>query len=213
MIRREAAPRELNITPRDGLLLKIAKGRAEQMLNLKEKTLLMDELTAARAVRRMAYEIIERNTSLDGTVIIGIQKRGAVLARALRNEIEKLEGTRLPMGSMDITFYRDDLTMLNEHPVITGNDIPFGVYDKNIILVDDVLFTGRTIRSAIDEIFDMGRPKKIELAILVDRGHRELPIRADYIGKNVPTRKDEHISMEISEDGRITKVSICEKEA
>lgn len=122
-----------------------------------------------------------------------------------------IEGIRPKMGSLDITFYRDDLTRLTKHPVVKGNDIAFSVEDKKIILVDDVLFSGRTIRAAMEELFDMGRPEKIELAVLIDRGGRELPIQADFIGKNVPTSKEEYINVEVNES-EIEKVSICTME-
>lgn len=181
------------------------------MFKFHEKTELMDSVTVNRAVSRMAYEILERGKTTDNLVIIGIQTRGAAIARKISAEIKKFDGADIPVGSMDITFYRDDLTLLSEHPVINGNDIPFPVHQKRIILVDDVLFTGRTIRAAIEEIFDMGRPDKIELAILVDRGHKELPFSADYIGKISPTSKNEHINVEIDENGDIKRVSICER--
>ena len=146
------------------------------MANYEEKTLLMDEATSKRAVSRIAYEIVERNRGTENLVIIGIQTKGVSLAKLI---IKKIEGIKLELGSLDITFYRDDLTRLSKHPVVAGNDIAFSIEDKKIILVDDVLYSGRTIRAAMEELFDMGRPEKIELAVLVDRGNRELPIRAD----------------------------------
>lgn len=179
------------------------------MPNLKEKTEIMDKVMVLKTVRRMAYEILERNESVDNLVFIGIQTRGAVLAKKIAGQIKEIEGLDIPVGSLDITFYRDDLTMLAEHPVINGNDIPFSVYNKNIVIIDDVLYTGRTIRAAIEELFDMGRPDKIELAILVDKGHRELPICADYIGRVVPAAKSEMINVEVEND-EINRVTICE---
>jgi pyrimidine operon attenuation protein/uracil phosphoribosyltransferase len=134
----------------------------------------------------MAYEIVEDNKGAENLVIIGIQSRGALYAKALRNKINEIEGVQLPLGSIDITFYRDDLTRLNDHPIVRETDVPFTIEDKNIILVDDILFSGRTVQAAIKELFDMGRPAKIKLAVLIDRGNHELPIRADYCGKNVP---------------------------
>jgi pyrimidine operon attenuation protein/uracil phosphoribosyltransferase len=135
--------------------------------------------------------------------VIGIQKRGVPLATRIRNTLEEIEGIKVPMGILDITFYRDDLSTLSAHPVVHGTDIPFNVNDKKIILIDDVLFTGRTTRAAIENIFDMGRPENIQLAILVDRGHRQLPFRADYVGKNIPTSLSEHIDVEVKEvDGQ-----------
>lgn len=173
-----------------------------------EKTEIMDNNSVKRAISRISYEIIERNKGIENLVLIGIQTKGVVLAKCLSRKIKELEGIDIPVGNLDITFYRDDLTMLSEHPVINGNDIAFSVHNKKIILVDDVLYTGRTIRSAIEELFDMGRPAKIELAILIDRGHRELPIRADYIGKNVPTSRRETINVEVDEDDTIKRVSL-----
>ena len=154
------------------------------MANYEEKTVLMDEATSKRAVSRIAYEIVERNRGTENLVIIGIQTKGVSLAKLIIKKIEEIEGIKLELGSLDITFYRDDLTRLSKHPVVAGNDIAFSIEDKKIILVDDVLYSGRTIRAAMEELFDMGRPEKIELAVLVDRGNRELPIRADYIGKD-----------------------------
>lgn len=180
------------------------------MTEYAEKTMLMDAATAKRAVSRMAYEIVERNRGAEDLVIIGIQTKGVALAGLIVEKIEEIEGKRLEMGSLDITFYRDDLTRLSQHPVVAGSDIAFSVEDKKIILIDDVLYSGRTIRAAMEELFDMGRPEKIELAVLVDRGGRELPIQADYIGKEVPTSRDEYIDVAIN-NKQIEKVSICGK--
>lgn len=181
-------------------------------MKFREKTVLMDKETAQRAVNRMAYEIIEKNHGPQDLVFIGIQKKGVYLAKAIIERIKELEGIEPPLGTLDITFYRDDLTRLNEHPVIMGNDIAFTIEDKKIILVDDVLFSGRTIRAAIEELFDMGRPKIIQLAVLVDRGNRELPFRADYIGRDVPTSKSEYIEVQVSGTSSIDRVSISEME-
>jgi pyrimidine operon attenuation protein/uracil phosphoribosyltransferase len=177
-----------------------------------EKTVLLNSESAERLVSRMAYEIVEDNKGAENLVIIGIQSRGALYAKALRNKINEIEGVQLPLGSIDITFYRDDLTRLNDHPIVRETDVPFTIEDKNIILVDDILFSGRTVQAAIKELFDMGRPAKIKLAVLIDRGNHELPIRADYCGKNVPTALNEYIRAEITEDGTIQKVTICDKE-
>lgn len=173
-----------------------------------EKAEIMDHDTCLRAVSRIASEIAERSKGGENLVFIGIQTRGAVLAKNVAEKLKQTEHIEIPVGSMDITFYRDDLTMLSSHPVVKENDIAFSVHDKNIILFDDVLYTGRTIRAAIEELFDMGRPAKIELAILVDRGHRELPIQADYIGKNVPASRKENICVEVDEQNHISRVSI-----
>lgn len=179
------------------------------MSAFKEKLEIMDGEQAYKVIRRMVYEILERNKTTDKLVFIGIQTKGAVLARQLAEVIKEIEGIDIPVGSLDITFYRDDLTMLAEHPVINGNDIAFDIYGKNVVLVDDVLYTGRTIRAAIEELFDMGRPDKVELAILIDREHRELPISADYTGRNVPVSKSENINVEV-ENNRVKRVAICE---
>ena len=177
------------------------------------KSTLMDEKTAERAINRMAYEIAERNKGVFDMVIIGIQTKGVRLAHQIARRIKEIEGVDIPVGSLDITFYRDDLTRLNEHPVVMGSDITFAIEGKKIILVDDVLFSGRTIRAAIEELFDLGRPDRIELAVLIDRGNRELPISPDYTGRFVPTSKNEYINVEIINDNRIGKVTIHNKEA
>lgn len=181
-------------------------------MQLLEKSEIMDKATVDRAINRMAYEILERNKGAEDLVMIGIQQRGVSLAKAIRARIKEVEGIKLPFGTLDITFYRDDLTRLSAHPIVSETDIAFSIEGKKIILVDDVLYSGRTIRAAIEELFDMGRPEKIELAVLVDRGNRELPIMADYAGKYVPTAKSEYIRMEVSENGEIGRVSVCAKE-
>lgn len=174
---------------------------------------LMDAAAMDRAIIRISHEIVERNDGLDNVAIIGIQKRGVPLAMRIRKLLEEIEGVKVPMGILDITFYRDDLSMLSAHPVVNGTDIPFDVNDKKIILVDDVLYTGRTTRAAIENIFDMGRPANIQLAILIDRGHRHLPFRADYVGKNVPTALSEHIDVEVKEvDGQDRVILLKEEE-
>ena len=174
---------------------------------------LMDAAAMDRAIIRISHEIVERNDGLDNVAIIGIQKRGVPLAMRIRKLLEEIEGVKVPMGILDITFYRDDLSMLSAHPVVNGTDIPFDVNDKKIILVDDVLYTGRTTRAAIENIFDMGRPANIQLAILIDRGHRQLPFRADYVVKNVPTALSEHIDVEVKEvDGQDRVILLKEEE-
>lgn len=181
-------------------------------MNLHEKSVIMDKPTAKRTLNRMTYEIVERNKGAKELVLIGIQKRGVSIAKALRELIEEIEGERLPLGTLDITFYRDDLTRLSAHPIVEETDIAFSIEGKKIILVDDVLYSGRTIRAAIEELFDMGRPEKIELAVLVDRGNRELPFAADYVGKIVPTSASEYIRVEMNEADEIDRVSVCAKE-
>ena len=165
---------------------------------MKEKAKIMDSQAMKRAITRIAHEIIEKNKGVSGVVLIGIQRRGVPLANRLAACIENVEGHKVPVGVLDITFYRDDLSLMNEHPVINSTDIPFSITDLSIILVDDVLFTGRTTRAAMDALMDNGRPRSIQLAVLVDRGHRELPIRADFVGKNVPTSRNELVSVHIA---------------
>lgn len=165
--------------------------------------MVMDENAVSRAIQRIAHEIIERNKGTEDVALIGIQRRGVPLALRIAECIRKIEGD-VKVGILDITLYRDDLSTLDEHPIINGSDINFTIEGKTLILVDDVLFTGRTIRSAIEAILEMGRPKCIQLAVLVDRGHRELPIRADYVGKNVPTSLEENVKVLMPEvDGEI----------
>lgn len=166
-------------------------------MKLVDKTVLMDGQAVARALIRVAHEIIEKNKGSKDLTLVGIRTRGVPLARRLAEEIEKIEGVQLPVGLLDITLYRDDLSTLGYQPVVHETQIPFDINDKIIILVDDVLFTGRTVRAALGAIMDIGRPKSIQLAVLVDRGHRELPIRADYVGKNVPTSRKEVVSVQL----------------
>ena len=171
------------------------------------KANIMDEQAMRRALRRIAHEIIENNRGAEGLTLVGIQRRGVTLARMLAELIEEVEGVRPPLGVLDITFYRDDLSLLQEHPVLNATDLPFQVQDAKIVMVDDVLFTGRTARAAMDAICDMGRPSLIQLAVMVDRGHRELPIRADYVGKNLPTSKNEMVGVNVPEiDGALSIV-------
>jgi len=165
-----------------------------------------------RALSRIAHEITERNKGIDNLYLVGIQRRGVPLARRIALKIAAIEGRSPEVGILDITFYRDDLSMLSEHPVINGTSLPFALQDKRIILVDDVLYTGRTVRAAIEALFDLGRPQQIQLAILIDRGHRELPIRADYTGKNVPTSRTEVIHVLISEIDGEDQVLLCDIE-
>jgi pyrimidine operon attenuation protein/uracil phosphoribosyltransferase len=152
-----------------------------------------------RATVRISHEIVEKQAGTDGLALVGVQRRGVPLARRLADAIEEHEGVRLPVGALDITFYRDDLSMVAQQPVVKGTDIPFDVNGLTIVLVDDVLYTGRTIRAAMDALMDFGRPRAIRLAVLVDRGHRELPIRADHVGKNVPTSREELVRVHLAE--------------
>ncbi len=168
-----------------------------------EKGKVMDENGIKRALTRIAHEILESNKGTEGLYLIGIRNRGDSLAHRLAALIEEIEGIKIPVGILDITLYRDDFTTLGTQPVVHETKIPFDVNGKTVVLVDDVLFTGRTIRAALDEIIDFGRPKSMQLAVLVDRGHRELPIRADYVGKNVPTSNSETVDVMLKEvDGK-----------
>jgi len=156
-----------------------------------------------RALTRIAHEVLERDKGVTDVVLVGIADRGDDLARRLAQEIRRIEGVEIPLGVLDITFYRDDIGMRAEAPEVHETRIPFDVSGKTVVLVDDVLFTGRTIRSAMDALMDLGRPRKIQLAVLVDRGHRELPIRADFVGKNVPTSRADDVRVLIAEvDGQ-----------
>jgi len=166
---------------------------------MKIKAELMDEQGIIRTLQRLTHEILERNRGIQDLVIVGIRNRGDVLAGRINNTIRDIEGETVSLGVLDITLYRDDFQRVTESPVVQQTDIPFDVTDKKVILVDDVLYTGRTIRAALDAIMDQGRPAMIQLAVLVDRGHRELPIKADYVGKNVPTAPGEEIQVKLKE--------------
>ena len=168
-------------------------------MEFRKKAEIMDEAAMTRAIKRIAHEIIERNKGTENLMLIGIQRRGVPLAKRIGELIMQEENVTLPVGTLDITFYRDDLSLLAEHPQVKGTDIPANVNDMNVVMVDDVLYTGRTARSAMDAIMDMGRANTIQLAVLIDRGHRELPIRADYVGKNVPTSRQEMIKVSVTE--------------
>jgi pyrimidine operon attenuation protein/uracil phosphoribosyltransferase len=168
-----------------------------------EKAQILDQEGIRRSLMRIAHEIVEKNKGVEDIILVGIRRRGVPLAERLALMIKEIEGTILTVGKLDITLYRDDLTALGDQPLVHGTDIPGLITGKKIILIDDVLYTGRTVRAAMDAIIDLGRPQNIQLAVLVDRGHRELPIRADYIGKNVPTSKKEVVNVMLSEiDGR-----------
>lgn len=152
-----------------------------------------------RAITRISHEIIEKNKGAEDVAIVGIRTRGYIIAERIAKVINELYGTEVEVGALDITFYRDDLSLVSEQPTVHKTEIEFDIEDKNIILIDDVLYTGRTVRCALDALIDFGRPKTIQLAVLIDRGHRELPIRPDYVGKNVPTSKKELVQVHLQE--------------
>lgn len=163
----------------------------------------VDQVTMKRALTRITYEIIERNQTIQDVVLIGIKTRGIYIASRVADRLKQLEGIEVPVGELDITLYRDDKKETPAEAELHSSDIPVSLEGKEVILIDDVLYTGRTIRAAMDAVMDYGRPRKISLAVLVDRGHRELPIRADYVGKNIPTAKTEEILVEMQElDGK-----------
>lgn len=166
---------------------------------MKLKAQIMDEAALNRALMRISHEITEKNRGVDGVVLIGIRRRGEPIAQRIRENIRRIEEAEVPCGSIDIRFYRDDLSVLSETPQVRRTELPFDVTGKNVILVDDVLYTGRTARAAIEAIFSCGRPRRIQLAVLVDRGHRELPIRADFVGKNIPTSHTELVEVRLPE--------------
>ncbi|MFN2383156.1 MAG: bifunctional pyr operon transcriptional regulator/uracil phosphoribosyltransferase PyrR [Gemmatimonadota bacterium] len=173
----------------------------------------MDAQAIDRALVRIAHEIVEETHGVEGLAIVGIQRRGVQLAERIVAEIERSEGRAPEIGAMDITLYRDDLQTVADQPVIAATDISFPVEEKVIVLVDDVLYTGRTIRAALNEIMDFGRPRRILLAVLVDRGHREIPIRADFVGKNVPTSQSQQIKVKVEEFDGVREVELVEREA
>ncbi len=176
-----------------------------------EKARLMDGAAMSRALIRVSHEILERNGGAENIVLIGIRRRGYPLAQRIAQSIEKIEGISLPVGELDITRYRDDLTHKGDIPAVCESDVPFSVDGKTVVLVDDVLFTGRTVRAALEGIFKLGRPSAVRLAVLIDRGLRELPFRADFVGKNVPTSHSETISVRLSETDGEDAVVILRK--
>lgn len=181
-----------------------------ESLRLETKKKLMDETAIKRAITRIAHEIIESNKGVENVALIGIRRRGGPLAQRLAMQIEEIEGIKVPVGILDITLYRDDLTTLAAQPLVHRTEVFFNINDLNIVLVDDVLYTGRTIRAALDALIDLGRPRCIQLAVLVDRGHRELPIKADYVGKNIPTARNESIAVLVDEIDGADEVVIQE---
>ncbi|MGP4078135.1 bifunctional pyr operon transcriptional regulator/uracil phosphoribosyltransferase PyrR [Halobacillus sp. K22] len=180
---------------------------------MKSKTTVLDDAAIRRALTRISHEIIEKNKGVDDLVLVGIKTRGVPIAQRLKNKIQEIEGKDLPDGELDITLYRDDLTPKKEQsePELKAAHIKANIDGKKVILVDDVLYTGRTVRAAMDALIDLGRPSQVQLAVLVDRGHRELPIRADFVGKNVPTSQDEVVTVTLSETDEADQVTIFEK--
>ncbi|MGA9285326.1 MAG: bifunctional pyr operon transcriptional regulator/uracil phosphoribosyltransferase PyrR [Solirubrobacteraceae bacterium] len=170
--------------------------------------IVLSEDEVARALVRIAHEIVERNTTASEIALVGIHRRGAVLATRLQALLCELLDTDVPLGDLDIGFYRDDVASRPQAPVVHASHIDFDIADRTIVIVDDVLYTGRTVRAAIEALFDYGRPAKVQLAVLADRGHRELPIRPDYVGKNLPTSRDEHVSVRVAELDGIDEVAI-----
>jgi pyrimidine operon attenuation protein / uracil phosphoribosyltransferase len=178
---------------------------------LREKAQVLDAAALDRALTRIAHEVIEKNGGAKDLAFVGLRTRGVTLAQRLAAKVAAIDGASVPVGTLDITLYRDDLD-LRGAPVVRGTDIPFPIKDKTVVLVDDVLFTGRTIRAALDALIDLGRPRMIQLAILIDRGHRELPIRPDYIGKNLPTSRREAVAVRLTEHDGEDRVVIEEPE-
>ncbi len=172
------------------------------------KKIVMTPEDIRRSLARIAHEIIERNKTTEHLVLVGMRTRGVPLAKRLVANMEDLDGLKIPVGALDISLYRDDLSSLNPQPTVQHTNIPVNIDGKSVVLVDDVLYTGRSTRAAMDALIDLGRPRSIQLAVLVDRGHRELPIRADYVGKNIPSSRDEEIQVQLVETDGIDEVAI-----
>ena len=174
-----------------------------RFITMQLKSIIMDEAAVVRSMKRITHEIIEKNNGAGDVILLGIHRRGMPLAAMLRDNIRSFEGTEVPLGSIDISLYRDDLTQVSDLPEAGNTSIPCELSGKKVILVDDVIYTGRTVRAAIEAVFHHGRPQSIQLAVLIDRGHRELPIRPDYVGKNIPTSHSEVVSVMVDEyDGK-----------
>ena len=178
---------------------------------MKLKSQIMDEASVKRALMRISHEIVERNKGVENVVPVGIRRRGEPIAERIRANILKIENADLPCGSIDISHYRDDLTPSHDEPEVERTELPFDVAEKTVVIVDDVFYTGRTARAAIEAIFSCGRPRAIQLAVLVDRGHRELPIRADFVGKNIPTATSEFIRVSVEGIDSETNVWLCDR--
>ena len=178
---------------------------------MQSKAILMDSEVVGRTLKRLSYEIVEKTDNLDDLVLVGIRTRGVPICQTLAQNIKQAMGHEVPMGELDITLYRDDLSAIDAAPVLNGTKIDFDLTDRDVVLVDDVIYTGRTVRAAIDAVLALGRPRRIRLAVLVDRGHRELPIRPDYVGKNVPTSAKEIIAVHCLETDGFVNVELLEK--
>lgn len=179
---------------------------------MNKKTTILDKSAVNRALTRIAHEIVERNKGGENLVLVGVKTRGIPLAKRLQDKVKQIEDITVPIGELDITLYRDDLQQKFKDPELLATNIEVNIEEKTVILVDDVLFTGRTVRAAMDAVMDLGRPAQIQLAVLTDRGHRELPIRADYVGKNIPTSKEEIVVVNVSEHDDLDEVSIFKSE-
>jgi len=180
-------------------------------MQLQEVKKILDADGVERTITRITHEILEKNKGTENLLLIGIERGGAILAERLRSKIQTIEGVSVPKGSLDITLYRDDIDEIVNQPLMRGTHLEFDITGKKVILVDDVLYTGRTVRSALDALIDFGRPKWVQLAVMVDRGHRELPIRADYVGKNIPTGIDEEVAVRLKEKDGQDEVCIMRK--
>jgi pyrimidine operon attenuation protein / uracil phosphoribosyltransferase len=179
-------------------------------MGFREKAQIMNEVGMNRVLSRLASEVVERNKGAENLLLVGIRRRGVPLAERLAEKIQLLEGAEVPVGVLDITLYRDDLSTIAPHPVVRTTEFPTDIAGRHIVLVDDVLYTGRTVRAALDHLMDYGRPRRIQLVVLIDRGHRELPIQADYIGETVPTNDSEIIKVQVKEIDGVDEVSIVE---
>ena len=179
---------------------------------MREKSRILDKLGIQKTLKRIAHEIVEKNKDIHDLILVGIMTRGAHLACRLADAIEEIEGKKPTVGTLDITLYRDDLSDIAEQPVIHKTDLIFDIADKKVILIDDVLYTGRTVRAALTELIDFGRPANIQLAVLIDRGHRELPIRPDFVGKNIPTSQEESVEVRLTESDDVEEVVVLEWE-
>ena len=177
---------------------------------MRQKAQLMDEAALSRALMRISHEITEKNKGVENVLLVGIRRRGGPIAERICGNIRRIESAQVPVGSIDIRFYRDDLSRLEENPTVKKTALPFDVSGRDVVLVDDVIYTGRTVRAAIEAVFSCGRPRSIQLAVLIDRGHRELPIRPDYVGKNVPSSRAELIEVRLPEFDAETGVWLME---